>query len=918
MKEYDHRQIEPKWQAAWAAAKFDEAEFPSTRPKFYALIEFPYPSGDGLHVGHPRPYIGLDIVARKRRAEGFNVLYPIGWDAFGLPTENYAIKTGKNPRLVTEENTANFRRQIQALGISFDWSREINTTDPNYYKWTQWIFLQFYKKGLAYKKKLAINWCPKCLIGLANEEAAGGVCERCGTPVEQKEKEQWLLAITKYADRLERDLDEVDYLPQIKIQQRNWIGRSEGAEFEFKFSPNPDSASSPSPFSQGEGEPYGYMTADKKLWARLNEKSVEMRENPTPAEEKLWNELKNKATGYHFRRQHVIEKFIVDFVCLPKMLVVEVDGDVHDYQKEEDAERTQYLEAAGFKVIRFKNDEVLSDSDKVLSQIKQVLEALPLGEGVGGADSEFLTVFTTRPDTIFGVTFLARHGKADRFTGEYAINPASGEKVPIWEAEYVMADYGTGAVMGVPAHDERDLAFAQKHGLAVKPVIFQQKDTSCSYIMGVDEKDLKEIGVTIVERTKDGSLKTKIPFDQLEKFKALIRDKMKPHFWCEFTTEKGFHFIFKHKDGKIEEVDLDEKTNDLIDKYGATFNDEKPSEKAENVYSWLAENDFYKELLIHEGEGVLVNSGEFTGLESGEAAKKITERFGRPAVTYKLRDWIFSRQRYWGEPIPMIECQKCGWQPVPEEDLPVELPPVEKYQPTETGESPLAALADWVNTQCPKCGGPARRETDTMPNWAGSSWYYLAYVVKDKKSKTYNLKPLPRRQAGKTSLDYWLPVDWYNGGMEHTTLHLLYSRFWHKFLFDLGLVPTSEPYRKRTSHGLILAAGGQKMSKSRGNVINPDEIVARYGADTLRLYEMFMGPFDQAISWSEESLIGPRRFLEKVWRLAGKVEDSAVGRPDFARSASGNAKSGRRTAPSHSPFLHQTIQKVSADIEAMK
>lgn len=614
MDPYDHRAIEAKWQKRWLETGANQATFPSTKPKYYCLIEFPYPSGEGLHVGHIRSNTAMDIIARKRRAEGFNVIYPIGWDAFGLPTENYAIKTGIQPAVVTQENTDTFRRQLQALGFSFDWSREINTTDPEYYRWTQWIFLQFYKKGLAYKKKIEINWCPKCLIGLANEEVVAGACERCGTPVERREKDQWLLAITKYADRLEQDLDQVDYLEPIKIQQRNWIGRSEGAEFEFP---------------------------------------------------------------------------------------------------------------------------------------------------VVGAEQK-IKVFTTRADTLFGVTFLAisptvakqlklefelpQAGEEEKVgvdTGLKAVNPATGEAVPVWVTNYVLDEVGTGAVMGVPAHDERDFDFAKKYNLPIK------------------------------------------------------------------------------------EIEL-------------------------------------------------------------ESKEEMIKKFGQAKVNYKLRDWVFSRQRYWGEPIPMVYCEKDGWQAVPEDQLPITLPPVERYQPTETGESPLANISDWVQTTCPKCGGPARRETDTMPNWAGSSWYYLRYCDPGNK----------QTPASAEALKYFTPVDWYNGGMEHTTLHLLYSRFWHKFLFDLGVVPTGEPYQKRTSHGLILAENGEKMSKSRGNVVNPDQIVERYGADTLRVYEMFMGPFDQAIAWSPEGLMGPRRFLEKVWRLASSGNDSLNS--------------------SLTSLLHETIKKVSEDIEQMK
>jgi len=586
MKEYDPKEIEPKWQEEWEKSGIYHAEDSTDKPKYYTLIEFPYPSGDGLHVGHPRPYIGLDIVSRKRRMQGFNVLYPIGWDAFGLPTENYAIKTGKNPKVVTKENTDTFHRQIQSLGVSFDWSREINTTDPKYYKWTQWLFLKFLEKGLAYKAKMPINWCPKDKIGLANEEVVDGKCERCGTEVEQREIEQWMLAITKYADRLEKDLDTVDYPERVKTQQRNWIGRSEGVLIKF----------------------------------------------------------------------------------------------------------------------------------------------------------DDIEIFTTRPDTIFGATFLVVSGKEDKFTGKFVTNPATLAKVPVWEAEYVMSDYGTGAIMGVPADDERDRIFAEKHDL---PIV-------------------------------------------------------------ENYEKAGF------------------------------------------------------------------------------------EDFGKKVTKYKLRDWVFSRQRYWGEPIPVVHCDKCGIVPVPESELPVKLPEVENYQPTETGESPLANISDWVNTTCPTCGGAAKRETDVMPNWAGSSWYFLRYLDPENDNEL----------ASKDKLKYWMPVDWYNGGMEHTVLHLLYSRFWNKFLFDIGISPVDEPYRKRTSHGLILAEGGEKMSKSKGNVVNPDAIVAQFGADTLRLYEMFMGPFEQAIAWSESALVGPRRFLERVWKLKEKISNSQF--------------------PISNEFsMNQCIKRVGEDIEAM-
>lgn len=673
MSEYNHKDIEKKWQEKWEKSGIYTATENSKKKKFFGLIEFPYPSGDGLHVGHIRSNTAMDIICRKRRAEGFEVLYPIGWDAFGLPTENYAIKTGRDPKEVTKENTDTFRRQLKALGFSFDWSREIDTTDPAYYKWTQWLFLQFYKHGLAYKKKMAINWCPKDLIGLANEEVVDGSCERCGTKVEKREKEQWMLAITKYADRLDKDLDTVDFLERIKIQQRNWIGRSEGAEISFKVEAN-----------------------SSKL-----------------------------------------EASVVVFTTRPDTLF-----------------GATYLVLAP-------EHPLLSDKNFQLS-ISNFQEA-----------TEYITQAKNKTEE--DRTEVSKNKTGVELKGIYAINPANDKKIPVWIADYVLVQYGTGAIMAVPAHDERDFEFAQKYNL---PII------------------------------------------------SVVSD-----------------------------------------------------------------------------EGILIDSESFSGTTSEEGKKKITESVGGKMVTtYKLRDWVFSRQRYWGEPIPMVHCEKCGIVPVPEKDLPITLPEVKNYKPTETGESPLASISEWVNTTCPTCGGKAKRETDTMPNWAGSSWYYLRYI--DPKNDQQFASPEKLAYWSNSELpnkDYQLktgPVDWYNGGMEHTTLHLLYSRFWHKFLYDLKLVPTSEPYQKRTSHGLILAKGGVKMSKSIGNVVNPDSIVETVGADTLRIYEMFMGPFDQAIAWDTDSIAGSRRFVERVWKLQSKLTTTE--------------NKGIENS------LHKTIKKVGEDIEAMK
>ena len=671
---YEPSAIEKKWQTAWEDAGIFHAENHSEKPKWYSLVEFPYPSGQGLHVGHPRSYTALDIISRKRRMQGYNVLYPIGWDAFGLPAENYAIKNHVHPAEFTQKNIAHFKSQLQDLGLSFDWSREINTTDPEYYKWTQWIFLQLFKKGLAYKKEMSVNWCPSCKCVLANEEAAGGVCERCGSEVVHKTKSQWMLGITQYAQRLIDDLDDVDYIERVKVQQKNWIGRSTGAEVEFHTT---------------EGDVLTvYTTRCDTLFG---------------------------ATYMVISPEHpVIEKWAPEITNL-------------------DAVRA-YAEEASHK------------SD---------FERTELNKGKSGV----------------------------RIEGVRAINPVNGKEIPIFVSDYVLMSYGTGAIMAVPAHDTRDWDFAKVFDLPMIQVVA----------------------------------------------------------------------------GKDGEVDISK----------AAFTDVET--------------------------GVMVNSGFLTGLSVEDAKKKMIEYLeekgiGRAKVNYKLRDWVFSRQRYWGEPIPMVYCEKCGWVPLPESELPLRLPNVSSYEPTDNGESPLAHMTDWVQTTCPHCGGPARRETDTMPQWAGSSWYFLRYM------DPHN----PDALASKEALDYWSPVDWYNGGMEHTTLHLLYSRFWHKFLYDIGVVPTKEPYARRTSHGMILGENGEKMSKSRGNVVNPDEIVETYGADTMRLYEMFLGDFEKAAPWSSQSIKGCRRFLERICELADRVT------PGDTYSAANEAA------------MHKTIRKVSADIEEMK
>ncbi|WP_026494366.1 leucine--tRNA ligase [Butyrivibrio sp. WCD3002] len=672
---YNHKEVEQKWQKIWD----DEDAFAATddysKPKYYALVEFPYPSGQGLHVGHPRPYTALDIVARKRRMQGYNVLYPMGWDAFGLPTENYAIKNHIHPKIVTANNVKKFKDQLHSLGYSFDWKREINTTDPHYYKWTQWIFLKLFKEGLAYKKEMPINWCTSCKVGLANEEVVNGVCERCGSEVVRKVKSEWMLKITEYADKLIDGLDGVDYIERVKVSQKNWIGRSTGAEVDFAIKDTEDHLTV-------------YTTRCDTLFGATY--MVVSPEHP------YLDKYQDRISNWN------------DIIA--------------------------YREAAA-KKSDFERSELAKDKTGV------------------------------------------------QIDGLMAINPVNGKEIPIWVSDYVLMSYGTGAIMAVPAHDDRDWEFAKKFNLPIIQVV-----------------------------AKDG-----------------------------------------------EEVDVN----------AAAFTD--------------------------VATGVLINSDFINGLSVSDAKEKMIsfleeKKIGHAQVNYKLRDWVFSRQRYWGEPIPIVDCPKCGYVAIDESELPLLLPEVESYEPTDNGESPLAAMTDWVNTTCPCCGGPAKRETDTMPQWAGSSWYFLRYTDPTNDNAL----------ASKEALKYWMPVDWYNGGMEHTTLHLLYSRFWHKFLYDQGVVTTPEPYQKRTSHGMILGENGEKMSKSRGNVVNPDDIVEDYGADTLRTYEMFIGAFDLAASWSEDGVKGCRRFLERVWKL----QDILVDGDEYSDDLKGE--------------MHRTIKKVSSDFENLK
>ncbi len=696
---YNFKEVEAKWQKKWEKEGTFNAKQDFTLPKWYGLVEFPYPSGQGLHVGHPRSYTALDIIARKKRMQGYNVLYPMGFDAFGLPAENYAIKNHVHPKITTEKNVEHFRNQLKSLGFSFDWSREINTTDPNYYKWTQWIFIQLFKHGLAYKTTMPINFCTGCKVGLANEEVVNGVCERCGSPVVQKEKSQWMLKITEYAQRLIDDLDDLDFLDKIKAQQKNWIGRSEGAEVNFKIKDTDDTL-------------LIYTTRPDTIFG---------------------------ATYMVVSPEH---PFIKKYESKIENL-----KEVKEYQEK--------------------------------AAMKSDFERAELNKEKTGVEIKGIKV----------------------------INPLTNEKIPVWISDYVLITYGTGAIMAVPAHDTRDFEFAKKFNLPIKPVI--------------------------IPKIKD---------------------------------------------------EADKLQNEIEAKFQYNFSDSQERLNME-----------MKEPFTDVENGIAVNSGLLNGLESKEAIKKATEyieenKLGTKKVNYKLRDWVFSRQRYWGEPIPMVYCEECGWVPIPEEELPLKLPEIEDYEPGENGESPLAKQTDWIKTKCPHCGKEAKRETDTMPQWAGSSWYYLRYM------DPHNDKEFVSKEA----LKYWNNVDWYNGGMEHTTLHLLYSRFWHKFLYDINEVPSKEPYQKRTSHGMILGGNGEKMSKSKGNVINPDDIVTEFGADSFRVYEMFMGPFDQTAPWSMESIRGCSKFLDRVWQMQEILTDENEYSKEFES------------------MIHKAIKKVTNDIEEMK
>ncbi len=779
MENYDPKTIEKKWQRTWEDLNLYKADDFSDEEKKYILIEFPYPSGAGLHVGHVRSYTALDVFSRKLRMQGKNVLYPIGWDAFGLPTENYAIKNKIHPRIATEQNICTFIRQIKSLGISFDWSREIDTTDPAYYKWTQWIFLKLYEHGMAYKANIPINWCPACKIGLANEEVADGKCERCGVPVEQRNKEQWMLAITKYADRLIDDLETVDYLEKIKTQQINWIGRSEGASLKFKVN-LPAQAGS----LKDDDILEVFTTRPDTLFG-----CTYMVVCP---EHSLISNFKFQISNFK-----------------------EVERYIKQSKNKSDLERTENKEKTGVKL-----------------------------------------------------------------EGLMAINPANNKEIPIFVADYVLSGYGTGAIMAVPAHDERDFEFAKKYGVVIKEVV-----------------------ALLIDNTKTPSKE--------EAFGVREDSCPRREIWnchLDYSIEDNKNNV-KSKNGAEPAEGLE--PSDI----GMTIPD--PHHAAgTNTPNLLYQKNKDSEILNNRcfaGEGISVNSEFLNGLKTKEAKEKMFEwleekKFGERKKQYHLRDWVFSRQHYWGEPIPIVHCAKCGIVPLPEDQLPLTLPDVKNYEPTDTGESPLANISEWVNTTCPKCGGEAKRETDTMPNWAGSSWYFLRYI--DPKNDN--------ALADTKKLKYWMPVDLYNGGMEHTTLHLLYSRFWNKFLYDIGVVPFSEPYARRVSHGMIQAEDGKKMSKSLGNVINPDDVVKEFGADTLRVYEMFMGPYAEAIPWNTDGLKGVRRFLEKVWGIGDRIMNHESGIKNESETKLGIYTPNPSQEENIKSLLHKTIKKVTEDIDNFK
>ncbi len=970
-QEYNHREIEAKWQKIWKENKLYETPDQSgNKPNFYTLVEFPYPSGN-LHIGHWYAFAVPDIFARTKRMQGYNVMYPIGFDAFGLPAENAAIKRGLDPRQWTYENIAYMEDQLRSMGASFDWSRKVITSDPEYYRWTQWLFLKLYEKGLAYKKKASVNWCPSCQTVLANEQVIAGKCERCGTEVVQKELEQWFFKITDYAERLLSDLDNLKWPEPIKDAQRNWIGKSEGAEIEFSVHPTPT-------LPQGEGDPKFYTT-DRATYRELQDRVVEMRKNPTKAENILWQALRHNATGHHFRRQWIIGRFIVDFTCLEKKLVIEVDGGIHDNQKQEDEERTAFLVEKGFKVIRFKNEEVLDDTENVIKEIYEVLKALPLGEGLGGV----VSVFTTRADTLFGATYVvlapehsvienlkfkienwnevekyikevknkteiertseSREKTGIRLDGVTAINPATGEEIPVWVADYVLANYGTGAVMAVPAHDERDFAFAKKYGLPVKQVIakFSTAGSGEHDAVREDKKTVRrKTAYALVWNRKENKFLCldweKFGWhsgviggvDEGESYEDAAKREIREEtgytnvkFLRELGGEQHNHFFAKHKDenryafgrGMLFEL-VDESIEPLNPE--DTKNHKPVWIEANQMENWLNLSAFqymwqaYKnnsETFV--GEGKVINSGEFNDLDSEEAREKIAEKFGKKVTKYKLRDWLLSRQRYWGCPIPVVYDPEGKAHPIPEENLPWMLPE-DNIDFTPKGESPLASSNELKERVEKIFGKGWTPEYDTMDTFVDSSWYFLTYCIRANLKSEIPISKQFQNSEIQNKLKMWMPVRRYSGGAEHTTMHLLYARFFHKALFDLGLVNEPEPFVERMNRGLIMGPDGAKMSKSKGNVIDPDEQVAKVGSDTVKMYLAFIGPYNEVgqYPWDLGGVVGIRRFLERVWKVSLKVKSCKTQVEKLSNSQTLKLEN----------LLHRTIKKVTEDIEAFK
>ena len=922
---------------------------------------FPYPSGSGLHVGHPRGYTATDVYARYKKLNGYNVLHPMGWDAFGLPAENYAIKNKVHPSKVVEENVANFKEQLKKFDLSYDWDHEVNTTDPKYYRWTQFIFLKLFERGLAYEAEVPINFCPSCKTGLANEEVIGGKCERCGTEIERRSLRQWILKITEYADRLLSDLDELDWPEPIKEMQRNWIGRSEGSNIIFPiknklryvllhgYTGSPETNFFP--WLKSELEKTGSEVIVPKL--------------PNSDDPKVYNQVEAVLSSVDFDENTVVVGHSLGSIVALKILE-KLEKPIHKTVLVASFGENNFLDenfpeyAFDWKfdslkinqnggeiiILRDTTDDVVPQENtakiQAITGAKLIDYAAKRPHYTGKEEPTILAncqdsieVYTTRADTLFGCTWVVMapehklveqlkdkienydevkeyiiksQNKSDlertelqkektgvELKGITAVNPINGKEIPVWIADYVLAHYGTGAVMAVPAHDERDYEFAKKYGIDIIPTIVKSSDNYKSYLMGADDisdDDLKKLQITITKKPESKVRMIEIPKSSIDEYEKLIESKLTNGFWNEYVGER-ITFIFKHKDGKVEKLEYKSINEDRINKLTAEFTNDTSGKTI--IEDWLdtGADGYYQDYLLSTEYGRLIQSKEFDGLDSETAKRKITEKLketghGDFKVNYKLRDWVFSRQRYWGEPIPIIHCDKCGIVPVPEKDLPVVLPHVENYEPTGDGTSPLAnesdpIIKDWLYTKCPKCGGEGKRETNTMPQWAGSCWYYIGYLIKNGDNYDWDID----------KIDPWLPVDLYVGGAEHAVLHLLYARFWHKVLFDEKLVSSKEPFQRLVSVGTILGIDGQKMSKSRGNVINPDPLLDKYGSDALKMYELYIGPFSQSAKWSQNGIVGMHRFLQKVEKLeiADQVSNNDV-------------------------ILNKAIKKVGEDIES--